>query len=300
MPDPGPSRIERSLSRLPEPVQAPLRRLKWSALETARLLQLRRERHFEDSYGKVNRLTNKLAARDAHQRDAYTWCTLHAARLAQQLGYRRITVIEFGVAGGRGLVALERASEWASRCYGVDIDVVGFDSGQGLGPSRDARDLPNIWSRGAFAMDEAALRDRLQRARLELGWIADTMPRFVASQPAPVGFCVFDVDQYHATRDALAILSAPLPLLMPRVHCLFDDVLGYTFGDRNGERLAITEFNDIDPSRWLSPIFGLQHFVPSRARFDTWVDKVFLAHLTDHPHYDQHDGLAGVNHLPVG
>ena len=191
------------------------------------------------------------------------------------------------------------AAEWATRSYGVAIDVVGFDSAQGLGPSRDARDLPNIWEGGAFVMDEAQLRGRLRSAQLQLGWIAETLPRFLDAGPAPIGFCVFDVDQYHATADALAVLRAPTAQLLPRVHCLFDDVLGYTFGDRNGERLAINEFNDTDAARWLSPLFGLQHFVPHRTRLDTWVDKVFLAHLTDHPLYAQYDGLAGVNELPL-
>ncbi len=206
----------------------------------------RREQHWETSYRDVNRYTNQLAARDGRQRDAYTWCTLHAARLARHLGQERITVVEFGVAGGKGLLALEQAARWAEECYEVAVDVVGFDSGLGLGAPKDARDLPNIWSQGDFVMDEGRLRAQLERAELVLGWVADTLPAWLGRDPAPVGFCAFDVDQYRATVDALQILQAPLENLLPRVHCLFDDVLGYTFGDRNGERLAIHEFNERD------------------------------------------------------
>jgi hypothetical protein len=297
--DPFSKRSDRLLARLPTAAQVPLRRLKWSLGSTSRAMLARREQHWETSYREVNRYTNQLAARDGGQRDSYTWCTLHAARLARHLGHERISVVEFGVAGGKGLVALERAARWAEQCYGVTVDVAGFDSGLGLGAPKDARDLPNIWHQGAFVMDEARLRPLLDRAQLILGWVADTLPAYLADNPAPVGFCAFDVDQYKATADALEILRAPFANVLPRVHCLFDDVLGYTFGDRNGERLAIHEFNERDPSRWISPMYGLQHFVPQRIRDASWVEKMFLAHFTDHPDYPRHDGLADVHELPL-
>jgi hypothetical protein len=297
--DPFSRRSDRLVAKLPASVQIPVRRLKWTVGAASRALLIRRERHWEASYREVNRLTNQLAARDGRQRDSYTWCTLHAARLARHLGEDRISVVEFGVAGGKGLVALERAARWAQARYDVVVDVVGFDSGLGLGAPKDARDLPNIWSQGDFVMDEARLRPLLERAELVLGWVADTLPAWLERSPAPVGFCAFDVDQYRATADALRILQAPLDRLLPRVHCLFDDVLGYTFGDRNGERLAVHEFNERDPSRWISPVYGLQHFVPQRVRDASWVEKIFLAHLTDHPDYPRPDGLADVAELPL-
>jgi hypothetical protein len=297
--DPFMTRSERWMSRLPTSAQIPLRRLKWTLGGASRAMLVRRERHWETSYLEINRFTNQLAARDPRQRDVYTWCTLHAARLARALGVDRISVVEFGVAGGAGLLALERAAAWAEQCYDVAVDVAGFDSGIGLGAPKDARDLPNIWSQGDFVMDESRLRAQLSRAELVLGWVADTLPAYLERNPAPLGFCAFDVDQYRATADALRILRAPHASLLPRVHCLFDDVLGYTFGDRNGERLAIREFNEVDPARWISPIYGLQHFVPQRLRDASWVDKVFLAHCTDHPDYNRHDGLADLAELPL-
>jgi hypothetical protein len=298
--DPFSTRSDRLVGHLPTRVQVPLRRLKWTVGSASRTLLARREQHWETSYREINRFTNQLAARDGRQRDSYTWCTLHAARLARHLGYERISVVEFGVAGGKGLIALEQAAQWAEQCYGVAVEVVGFDSGLGLGAPKDARDLPNIWSQGAFVMDEARLRPQLARAELVLGWVADTLPAWLDRDPAPVGFCAFDVDQYRATVDALQILRAPLAQLLPRVHCLFDDVLGYTFGDRNGERLAIQEFTERDPTRWISPLYGLQHFVPHRLRDASWVEKIFLAHLTEHPDYHRPDGLADVAELPLG
>src|SRR5581483_12468852 len=75
-------------------------------------------------------------------RPQYLWGTLLAARIAHGLELERISVIEFGVAGGNGLIALERAASAASDLIGVDIDVYGFDIGSGFPASQDYRDLP--------------------------------------------------------------------------------------------------------------------------------------------------------------
>jgi len=73
------------------------------------------------------------------------------------------------------------------------------------------------------------------------------------------------------------------------VHCYFDDILGLTYGDCNGERLAIAHFNQQQAARKLSPIYGLKFFVP-RAHFDSpWTEKFYLAHIVDHPLYGATD-----------
>src|SRR5689334_21440341 len=89
-----------------------------------------------------------------------------AVMLTRALGAPGFTAIEFGVAGGRGLVTLEQhAAHYAREC-GIEIDVVGFDTGAGLPASGDYRDMPYYWDTGYYAMDEAALRARLQSAQL--------------------------------------------------------------------------------------------------------------------------------------
>ena len=89
------------------------------------------------------------------------------------------------------------------RIYNVGIDVYGFDTGVGLPKPQDYRDLPNLYRESGFAMDEAKLRARLQRAHLILGDVEQTIPKFVASQPSPVGFVSVDVDLYSSTMSAL-------------------------------------------------------------------------------------------------
>ena len=86
--------------------------------------------------------------------------------LAARLQLPRITVIELGVAGGRGLLALESASALIEKELGVGIDG-GWDStraGGDAAPLTDYRDLPHIWASGFYRMDQDKLRARLQRA----------------------------------------------------------------------------------------------------------------------------------------
>lgn len=244
------------------------------------------------AYPLINALVEDIAAKlGSEQRPHYTWGIAHAAYLAQNLGIERISVIELGVAGGNGLVALDRAAESVETALGVGIDVIGFDSGQGLPKPEDARDLPNLWSAGDFPMNEDALRARLHRAQLHLGLVRHTIPTFLQSQPAPIGFISFDLDLYSSTVEALPLLLAPTDLLLPRLQCYLDDILGFTFAEFNGERLAFAEFNAAQPQRQLSTIFGARHYVPPRYADAIWVDKLYMAHILDHPRYNDYDGL---------
>lgn len=224
-------------------------------------------------------------------RSNYTWAMVHSAFLASSLKIERISAIEFGVAGGNGLIALERVARQLEEIFDIIIDVYGFDSGEGLPKPSDYRDQPNLWPEGAYPMNETRLRERLQRAELIIGLVEDTVPKFLDSQPAPIGFISFDLDQYSSTAQAFRVLQAGHHLLMPRIHCYFDDILGYTCGHHNGERLAISEFNAAHPERQISQIYGLRFCLPRLARDANWTEKMFMTHVVEHPRYNQWDGL---------
>ena len=160
-------------------------------------------------------------------RPAYTWSILDAAATAQSLDIERISVLELGVAGGGGLLALEAAAEGAETLLSTRIDVYGFDTGGGLPVALDARDAPFAIQQGDFAMDEAKLRSRLRRARLLIGDVKETVHEFLSEEPAPIGFISFDLDYYSSTMDSFALLETDSPRLLPRVMCCFDDVLWY-------------------------------------------------------------------------
>jgi hypothetical protein len=224
-------------------------------------------------------------------RPNYTWSLLHAGHLAKSLGMRRISAAEFGVAGGNGLLALERAAELVEEKIGIGVDVYGFDTGAGLPPPQDHRDLPNLYTESAYRMDIDALKKRLRRADLILGLVEETVPKFIASNPAPIGFMSIDVDYYSSTLDVFKILEAVHHVLMPRIHCYFDDMMGFTFSEYTGERLAIAEFNDAHEMRKISPIFGLKYFLEEPYSNQTWCDQMYIAHIFDHELYGRTDGL---------
>ena len=50
--------------------------------------------------------------------------------LAKPLKLPAISAIEFGVAGGRGFDALERAAKAVGKYFGIQISVFGFDTGK--------------------------------------------------------------------------------------------------------------------------------------------------------------------------
>jgi hypothetical protein len=233
-------------------------------------------------------LQDKFAA----QRAWYTWGVLQGARLAKVLGIDHVSVIEFGVAGGNGLVSLERIAEKVGGVFGVTIDAYGFDSGGGLPKPQDYRDCPNLFSPGHYPMDEEKLRKRLHSARLVLGLVEDTVSEFIASRPAPVAFISFDLDYYSSTMQAFKLLEAAPALLLPRVYCYFDDIMGFTYSDYNGERLAIMEFNASHGSRKISPIYGLKYFLSAPHAQSDWAEMFYMVHIFDHELYEREDGSA--------
>jgi len=223
----------------------------------------------------------------AIERPHYGHCLLHAARQARTLGYDRISAMELGVSGGKGLLALERHAERTEAATGVKIDLYGFDLGSGMPMALDYRDLPYVWQPGFYRMDAEALRKRLKRAQLVIGPVQETLKTFFATyDPAPLAFVAFDMDYYSSTSQAWSLLLADPSRYLPRVACYFDDIVGdmdYGFNDFTGELLAIAEFNAAHRDRKLARPAGLRH---SRHRVPmSWHEQIFLLHLFDHPAY---------------
>jgi hypothetical protein len=243
-------------------------------------------------YEHVNFIHEEIMGREGTSlRANYLYGVLHAARLANVLGISAISAIEFGVAGGRGLLALEKASRYAEEAFSVAIDVYGFDTGRGLPKPTDFRDCPNLFLEGEFPLDEARLLSRLERAELILGLVDQTVPEFMSRRPAPIGFVSFDLDLYSSTAGALRAFDGDAELMLPRVLCYFDDITGFTYADHNGERLAISEFNGAHELRTVSPIYAAEFYVPRQEARALWARKLYLAHILDHPQYADYDGL---------
>ena len=115
-----------------------LRRIVKTGLQVARVwLSGDEETRVPDNapfaYPLINALHVKIT-REAPSivRPGYLWGSLHGAYLAKTLGFDSASLIEFGVAGGNGLVALELIAERIEHHLGVKISVFGFDTGKGL------------------------------------------------------------------------------------------------------------------------------------------------------------------------
>jgi len=199
----------------------------------------------------LKRLSISASTRDQwclSKRPGYLTGLLNAAGLARLEGVSEIIAVEFGVAGGRGLVTLQEEAEAVERETGVRIKVFGFDSGGGLPElTGDHRDHPDFWKPGDFPLDEVSLRRKLSpRTRLVLGEVKKTVPEFIEGiQDAPIGFVSFDLDLYSSTTHALKIFSHPKKSMLQKVPLYFDDVIEPLVSHRfAGELLAIDEFNE--------------------------------------------------------
>jgi hypothetical protein len=204
---------------------------------------------------------------------------LSAADQALREGILAISVAEFGVAGGNGLVALDRYAAAVERETGVKISVYGFDTGIGI-PQRygDYRDHPDQWRPGDYSMDQQALRQRLSdRVTLVIGDVRETVPKFVSSaQHPPIGFVAVDVDLYSSTVDVLQIFALPGKRMLRRVAMYFDDIDFFFNHKFAGELLAIEEFNAANPSVKIDQWRGIRKdkvFPES-----PWLEKMFVAH----------------------
>ena len=216
-------------------------------------------------------------------RQQFAFPLLYAADLAKLRGYKAFTAIEFGVASGAGLMNMSHIADMVERETAIQIKIVGFDTGTGMPPPLDYRDLPELWQAGDFKMDEQALRAKLPtRCSLQLGQLQQTIPTFMASLAgdAPIGFVSIDVDYYSSTVEALKVFEFDAENYLPIVCTYLDDIIVDSISDWSGELLAINEFNLRTQMRKISPFpFLRPKRLFQRAR---WIDQIFLCHIHDH------------------
>lgn len=226
---------------------------------------------------------------DAVPRPHFAYGMYHGADQARALGLEAISVLEFGVAGGNGLVAMEQLAGEITAELGVRIEIYGFDTGSGMPEPRDYRDMAYVWQPGEFEMDLPALEARLSTAQLVLGNVGDTIPTFVEQfSPAPIAFCSFDLDYHSSTVDAFGLFEQDAAAFLPRVYCYLDDVVGNDIEIHTpftGELAAVEEFNAAHDLRKIAKIHGLHWKRPVPA---VWNDQIFAFQIFDHPQFDTH------------
>lgn len=229
-------------------------------------------------------------ARGELQYPNYLYGMLAAARTAVAIGSDSFSAVEFGVAGGNGLRALERWAEYVERRFPLKVAVFGLDSGAGLLPPNDPKDCGYALLPGEFPMNETKLRHALTRAELVLGPVEETVSSFMARARSgdipPIGFVAHDLDVFTGTASALEALSTDAGALLPRVPMYFDDLSGYPYTDEVGEWAAISRFNQNSVQRKIGRIVNLGDSLGGLARARTWPRHFFLLHVFDHPQYN--------------
>ena len=216
------------------------------------------------------------------QHNAY--CLLKCADYAKSLGIKTVSVLEFGVAAGAGLMNLVHIARRVTDCTGIQFKLYGFDTGGGMPPPLDYRDHPDLYRSGDFPMNVEKLRAALpSNAQLIIGEVAQTVPRFLQtlSSAEPIAYVVFDVDYYSSTRDALGVLQDSEPAkYLPITLGYFDDIALDAHNSYCGQLLAIDEFNRASALRKIErPQFLDASRLYKKA---PWLKHIFHIHVLDH------------------
>ena len=189
------------------------------------------------------------------ERPWYGHFIYEAGILAKALGHSKVSIIEFGVAGGNGLINIEKHVKIISKELNLDFEVYGFDLATGLPKSDNYKDMIYAWNPGAFKMDVKKLKARLRKSKLIIGDVVETVPEFFEKyDPAPVGCIMFDLDYYSSTKYAFRIFNEDQKYFLPRVNCYFDDV--NLTNEFIGELNAIKEFNEENKNKKIAQIYN--------------------------------------------
>ena len=119
-----------------------------------------------------------LVKTNATVRPNYAYCIYHSSILAKKLGYTSISFIEFGVAGGNGLIFIEKFANRIKKNLDINIEIYGFDLGEGLSKPKDFRDLPYWFKEGFYKMDLGKLKKKLTCTKLIIGDVNVTLNTF--------------------------------------------------------------------------------------------------------------------------
>ncbi len=179
-------------------------------------------------------------------RPHYETILLEASLEAKKLGYDEITILELGVAGGNGIISLEKYSKNIEKKLKIKINIFGFDTGKGLPDTNLKEDVPFIWKKGQFKIDKDKLEKKI-KSKIYFGDIKETIKDFAKINPKNISAIFFDLDLYSSTKSFLENIEIWGSFTTPRVYCYFDDLFHHNYiSNFNGELLAIKEFNNVN------------------------------------------------------
>lgn len=216
-------------------------------------------------------------------RQNHAFSLLHATDFAVSNGIKKMTVIEFGVATGGGLMNICKICKKLSLLYDIQFQIVGFDTGEGMPEPIDYRDHPELYKKGDFRMDREKLDKALPaNCKLIIGKVKDTIQEFLSAHAlveAPIGFISFDMDYYSSTKEAMEILLDQPDKYLPSFPVYLDDIALWSHNTYCGELLALKEFNEENKSRKMEQ----NRFLPYTRVFkhSEWLEHIFFVHVLD-------------------
>jgi hypothetical protein len=215
----------------------------------------------------------------------YAFGVYEAALRAHNLGIKEITVVEFGVANGRGLIAMAKYSEKIMQALNIKIQVIGFDSGAGMPKHEGYKDHPELYLEGDFPMQNFENLKKILPSNTKLiitNLNADNWTKYISNN-SPIGFVSIDVDYYSSTINLLNYLfTIEVEKLLPNSLFYLDDVTLDNHNPYQGELLALNEFNKKSELRkfdsYFSKLRQKQKFYNS-----PWLSQIYQLHCFDHP-----------------
>ncbi|MFO1071419.1 MAG: hypothetical protein U1E17_01680 [Geminicoccaceae bacterium] len=219
---------------------------------------------------------------DLVERRRYAFALLKAADYAKAQGIKKIYALEFGIAAGAGLVNLAWLAKHITKDTGVEIGIVGFDTGTGMPRPLDYRDYPEEFIEGDFPLPdpEALKRNLPPEVRVIYGPAGETARGFVETLDAPVGFVSLDLAYYSSTVDAMQALLAPADKYLPMTLIYLGAVLIDNANPAVGELLAVKEFNELHRHRQVHPFNCLRD--KRIFKNGMWHHHIYTLHVLDH------------------
>tara|TARA_B100000886_G_scaffold336241_1_gene294623 strand:- start:3850 stop:4713 length:864 start_codon:yes stop_codon:yes gene_type:complete len=214
----------------------------------------------------------------------HAYALLNAADLAKKYGLKRISIIEFGVAAGAGLSNLEFIAMKVSKVTGIEIDIFGFDTAEGLPKPESYKDHPELYAEGDLPMSFKKLSKSLgKNTKLIIGKIDETIKDFVKKDfsESPIAFISIDVDYYSSSMSSLEVLSMKPNNYLPLVSIYLDDIQDDFHNSICGVLGASIDFSKKNEMR----IIEKNNFLRTKRIFKNapWIDHMFYAHILDHP-----------------
>jgi len=216
-------------------------------------------------------------------RPQHAFSLYKAADLATRENKKKVTVIEFGVASGAGLCNIQNIAKKITKDTGIEFDIYGFDTGEGMPLPKSYKDHPDLYHQGDYPMNFDLLQSALNpNTKLIIGNVDETLPEFLKNnfEDCPIAFVSIDLDFYSSTVDALKILEKDANQYLPQVIIYLDDLQYDSHNSWCGELAAANEFTESHEFRKIERHTFLRSYrVFQRAR---WINHIFFAHILDY------------------